>query len=261
LIQGDDPVVLTASYIKNIEVHLLPGGKKIPSKKTELSKFPLHPAFGGYGILKKVVESEPKEYYKTLWSKSAEVPIWIASCKYERPFDDILEGFSETKIGGARVTKGHHEALVTLEDAVGLVSSGRLSTNMTTAEVGSVPVTISKDEPIIFAIREMVSKNIRRLFVDKEERFISDRTVIDYMFSPGRLGIARDHPERWIEGTVAELGAKAPGSCRSGSLDEAAREIGESPDDCLLTSDRRVISRWDLVVKPWRAGKLEAVEN
>jgi CBS domain-containing protein len=259
MIQGDDPVVLTASYIKNIEVHLLPGGRKIPQKKPELSRFPLHPAFGGYGILKRVVESEPKEYYKTLWSKSAEVPIWIASCKYEAPFDDILEAYSETKIGGARVTKGHHEALITLEDAVGLISSGRLSTNMTTAEVGSVPVTISKEEPIIGAIREMVSKNIRRLFVD--EKFISDRTVIDYMFDPVRLGIARDHPERWIEGTVAELGTKSPGSCKSGSLDEAAKEIGDAPDDCLLTDDRRVISRWDIVMKPWRTGKLTAVEN
>jgi CBS domain-containing protein len=261
MIKGDEPVVLTASYIKNIEVHLLPGGRKIPQKKPEHSKFPLHPAFGGYGILKKVVESEPKEYYNTLWSKSAEVPIWIGSCRYERPFDEILEAFSETKIGGARVTKGHQEALITLGDAVGLISSGRLSTNMTTAEVGSVPVTISKNELIIGAIREMVSKNIRRLFVENEERFISDRTVIDYMFSPGRLGIARDHPERWIEGTVAELGSKSPGRCRSGDLDEAAKEIGESPDDCLLTDDRRVISRWDMVVRPWRAGKLTDVEN
>ena len=261
-IQGDDPVVLTASFIKNIEVHLLPGGRTIKSKTLELTNSTLRPAFGGYGILKKMVESEPKEYYKTLWSKSGEMPIWIGSFNHERPFEDVLESFSVTKFGGARVTRGSKEALVTLGDALGLVASGTLSTNMTTEEVSSVPIPVPKKEPIIEAIREMVSKNIRRLFVESEEgRFISDRTVIDFMFSPVRLGLARDHPEQWVDGTVADLEMKAPGRCRNGSLDEAAREMGAAPDDCLMTEDYRVISRWDVVVKPWRAGKLTTTEN
>lgn len=253
---------MTASFIKNIEVHLLLGGKKITPKRLDVPRITLHPAFGGYGILKKVVDSEPAEYYKTLWSKSAEVPIWIGSCNYDDPFDDVLEAFSTTKFGGARVTKGQEETLVTLGNAVGLISSGKLATNMAVGEVGSVPITISKDEPIIAAIRKMVSMNVRRLFVEKEQgRFISDRTVIDFMFSPERLGLARDRPERWVEGTVADISMKSPGRCGNASLDAAAKELGQSPDDCVLTPDWRVISRWDVIVKPWRAGALSVVDN
>lgn len=259
-IQGDDPVVLTASFIKNIDVHFLPAGGRVASRKSESADITLHPAYGSYGILKRIVDSEPVEYSKTLWSKSAEVPIWIGSCKFERPFDDILQAFSETKFGGARVTHGVHEALVTLGDAVGLIGDGKLSARMPTDEVSSVPIAISKERPIIEAIRKMVSHNIRRLFMEEERgKFISDRTLVDYMFSPGRLGIARNHPEMWIDEAIEKLGTKAPGKCGSGDIDEAAKVMGSSPDDCLLTDEGRVISRWDLVVKPWRAGKLEAV--
>ena len=253
--------MLTASFIKNIDVHFLPAGKRIPSRRLELTNVTLHPAYGSYGILRRIVASEPKEYYKTLWSKSAEVPIWIGSCKFDQPFDDILEAFSETKFGGARVTRGAREALVTLGDAVGLISEGKLSAHMSTDEVSSVPIAISKERPILDAIKKMISHNIRRLFVEKEQgRFISDRTLIDYMFSPQRLGVARDHPELWIDEGIEKLGTKTPGKCRSGGLDEAAKVMGAAPDDCLMTDDWRLISRWDLIVKPWRAGKLEAVE-
>ena len=254
-------MVLTASFIKNIDVHFLPAGDRVPSRRFELANVTLHPAYGSYGILKRIVDSEPREYYKTLWSKSAEVPIWIGSCKYEQPFDDIVQAFSETKFGGARVTQGVSQALVTLADVVGLISEGKLSARMSTDDVCSVPIAISKDKPIIEALRKMVSQNVRRLFVEKEEgEFISDRTLIDYMFSPQRLGIARDHPELWIDGSVENLGTKIPGRCRAGGLDEAAKAMGSAPDDCLMTDEWRVISRWDLVVKPWRAGKLEAAE-
>ena len=251
---------MTASFIKNIDVHFLPAGKKIPSREISLAGVTLHPAYGAYGILKRIVDSAPKEYYKTLWSKSAEVPVWIGSCKFEQPFEEILEAFSTTKFGGARVTRGHREALVTLGDAVGLISNGELSAHMTTDEVCSVPIGISKQRPIIEAIRKMISHNVRRLFVEGEQgRFISDRTLVDYMFSPQRLGVARDNPELWIDETIEKLSTKEPGRCGSGGLDEVAKSMGPAPDDCLMTDTWRVISRWDLVVKPWRLGKLDSV--
>jgi len=253
---------LTGSLIKHNDVHLLPAGKKIPPHRIELADVTLHGAFGSYGILKRVSESPPKDYYKTLWSNSAEIPIWIGSCKFEDPFDDILQAYSLTGFGGARVTRGVDEALVTLGDAVGLITSGKMSTHMLTDDVCSVPIVIAKNVPIIEAIREMVSHNIRRLFVKGGQgKFFSDRTLIDFMFSPERLETARDSPEMWLDGEVGNLVTKSPGRCQTGDLDQAAKDIGQAPDDCLLTDESRVISRWDMIVKPWRAGKLAFVEN
>ena len=261
-IQGDDPIIVTGLLLKHKEIHLLPAGKKVPPRRFEAANVTLHGAFGGYGILKKVAGSAPRDYYKTLWSKSAEVPIWIGSCHFEDPFDAVLEAYSLTRFGGARVTRGTSEALVTIGDAAGLIAIGKLSTHMSTDDVCSIPVAIAKDSPIIEAIEKMISHNIRRLFVQGSQgRFISDRTLIDYMFSPGRLEIARDHPEMWIDEGVSKLATKTPGRCRTGDLDEAAKAMGPAPDDCLMTDEWRVVSRWDLVVKPWRARKLAAVEN
>jgi len=261
-IQGSEPVVLTGSLLKHSEVHFLPAGRIIPSRGFEIADVTLHAAFGSYGILKKVAGSSPKDYYKTLWSKSADIPVWIGSCRFEDSFDQVLEAFSLTKFGGARVSRDSGEAIVTLSDAVGLISRGKLSTHATTGDVCSAPITIADDRPIIEAIKMMISHNIRRLFVELGPgKFVSDRTIIDYMFSLERLEVARDNPEAWIDEEVSKLPTKNPGRCKTGDLDDAAKALGPAPDDCLMTDEWQVISRWDMVVKPWRTGKLAAVDN
>ena len=243
-------------------MQLLRAGDEIPPLNLELGNITLYPAFGGYGILKALAGSDPKEYYGTLWRRAAEIPIWIGSCDYQQPVGDLLQAFSETKFGGARVTSGALEALITLNDLVELIRDGKLSAQMSTDEVDSIPIPVSKQKPIIDAIKQMVYGNVRRLFLEKGQgKFISDRTVIDYIFSPQRLEVARDHPEQWLSETVEKVGAKDPALCKTGSLDAAAREMGAAPDDCLMTDEFRLISRWDLVIKPWRAGKLQAVDN
>ena len=262
IIEAEDPVILIGSLIRNHEAHFFPASEEIPPLKLELPNITLHPAFGGFGVLKALANSYPSEYYKTLWRRSAEVPTWIGSCDYQQPFDDILRAFSETKFGGARLTSEGRQALVTLSDAVGLIREGRLSAKMPTEEVSSVPIPVSKSEPIIGAIRQMIALNVRRLFLKKGQgKFISDRTVIDYIFSPQRLEVARDHPELWLSEEVEKVDTKVPARCKAGGLDAAARDMGPEPDDCLMTDEFRLISRWDLVVKPWRMGKLEALGN
>ena len=261
-INGDDPIVLTGAVLKNQEVHFLPAGNEVPPRRIEMADVTLYPAFGSFGILKRISESEPQDYYKTLWSKSRNIPVWIGSCDADRPFDDVLEAFSVTKFGGARLTHGNDEALITLGEAVELMGQGRMSTTMTTEEVASVPLAIRKDRPILEAVKKMLSLNVRRLFIEEGQgRFISDRTLVDYMFSPERLKIARDHPDRWIDEDVGKLGTKVPALCKSGRIREAASIIGPAPDDCLMTEEWRVVSRWDMVVKPWRAGRMRSEDN
>ena len=258
-VNGDDPVILTGSLLKHNDVHFLQAGEKIPRLRIGTEGVTLYPAFGGYGILKKIADSDPGSYYQTLWTKSADVPVFIGSREFEDSFDTVLEAFSVTKFGGARVTHGAQEAFVTLEDSVRLVGERKLSTNMLAGEVSSIPVAIAGDSPVVDAVRKMISENIRRLFIQGGKgKYISDRTVIDFLFSKKRLEAARDRPETWLDGKVSDLEAKSPGECGSGDLDLAADVIGPAPDDCLLTDELRVVSRWDIIVKPWRAGKLAA---
>jgi len=256
-VQGGEPIILTGSLLRESEVHFIPAGEKVPPLKSRGTDITLCGAFGSYGVLKRIAASEPSDYANTLQSKSSEVLSWIGSLQFSDIFDGLLWAFSGTRFGGARVTSGGKEAFVTLGDVVGLISAGKLSTNMSTDEVGSVPIAISKDRPIIEAIRKMVDQNVRRLFFqDGQGSFVSDRTLIDFMFSKERLGIARDHPEIWLEGEVSDVAAKTPRRCITGDLDRVARDIGPAPDDCLMTDRWRLVTRWDLAVKPWRARKL-----
>ena len=248
--------------LKHYEVHFLAAGKKVPSRRFKLAGESLRGAFGTYGILRKIADSKPQDYYKTLWSRSGDVPMWIGTRGYDDSLDDVLQMFSVTKFGGARIAQGTKEALLTLADFVGLMGAGRLSTSMSTDDVCSVAIAIASDRPIIEAAKEMITRSVRRLFVRGEQGdFVSDRSLVDYMFSPGRLEIARDSPEKWIDGNVSDLATRTPGRCNTGPLGEAAKAMGPAPDDCLLTDELRLVTRWDLVVKPWKSGKLEAVGN
>jgi CBS domain-containing protein len=248
--------------IRTNEVQLLLGGHKVPTRRFPMAGVTLYGAFGGYGILKRVASVNPTDYFKTLWTSSAEFPVWIGSCKFSEPFDNLLQAYNVTKFGGARVVKGSSETIVTLADVVDLIRDGKLSADMSTEEVSTIPAVISTDHLIIDAIRRMLKRNVRRLFtIGGKGDYISDRSIIDFMFSPERLEIARASPEEWINEKISKLGKKSARRCPEGPLDAAAKMIGDEPDDCLMTEGSKVVSRWDLTVKPWKVGKLSIVAN
>lgn len=255
---GDDPIVLVGTLLKHSEVHFLPGGRGLTKGRPEIPRINLHGAFGSYGILKKIASSSPGDYYTTLWSKAKDVPTWIGSCNYTDSLEDLLGAISATKFGAARVTKEKMmEALITLGDLLGLISDGRLTSQVSVRELSSEAITIAPGSPILQALKLMISRNIRRLFLERGgDLFVSDRSLVSFMFDKTRLEKARDRPEHWLDGAVADLATRKAGRFSSGDFRAAAKAFGQKPDDCLITDDGRVISRWDMIIKPWRNGKL-----
>jgi len=53
-VNGTDPVIFAGSLLRFDEVQFLPAGKDIRSRRFEVPNVTLHPAFGSFGILKKV---------------------------------------------------------------------------------------------------------------------------------------------------------------------------------------------------------------
>ncbi len=167
--------------------------------------------------------------------------------------------FEATKFGAARVSDHDMHTVVTLADLVGTMRTLSLVSEMRVEQVGSPPMSISPDTEIREAVEKMLKFRVRRLFLQGRPReFISSRSVIEFMFAPERLQVARRRPDEWCDAKVSVLGTRsahvvAPGT----SLNEAARMIGDEPDDCLVSEGGLgVISRWDLVMKPWKLGRL-----
>jgi hypothetical protein len=218
----------------------------------------LYGALGGYSFLDRFVKTKPKDYADLLRTPSKEIAIWIGSVDFGDPLSDLFRVFEVTKFGAARVSSHGMHTVVTLADLIGSMRSYSLVSEMRVEQVGSQPMTISSDAEIEEAIRLMLKFRVRRLFLQGHPgEFISSQSVVEFMFTPERLQVARKRPQRWCDAKVSVLAVRsaivvAPGA----SLNDAARMIGDGPDDCLFSEGGIVVSRWDLLMKPWKLGRL-----
>ena len=255
---GDAPLIMAGSIFLMNDVHIVPMVTSPRPNSSGDSHPTLQGAFGGYALLKKIAESTPKDYYNLLWSPGRYCVVKIGTCQFEDSLDVLLRLFESTRFGNARVDRSAGFILISLADIVELLRKGSLEAGMSVSEVGSPIVRISPKASIKEAIDKMLALRIRRLFIDGQgPAFVSDRSIISFMFSGERIYSVRNNPERWIDARVSDTRyGEAPTVAAGEPLDGAARVIGIQPDACLLTDDGKVVSRWDMVMKPWKAGVL-----
>jgi len=256
---GDSPIISAASIFLMNDVHIVPMVTSRPANSSpKLLGQKLQGAFGGFPLLRKIANTAPRDYYELLWTPSREFVVGIGDCKFDDSLDVLLRVFQETNFGYARVDNKGRSVLISLEDLVQLMRKGSLKSDMTASEAGSQVIHISPDASIKEAIDMMISHRVRRLFLDgKDSAFVSDRSIITYMFGGERIYFVRRNPEQWIDAKVTDtnLGA-APTVAATDSISDVAQVFGVQPDACLMTDDGKVVSRWDMVMKPWKAGAL-----
>jgi class 3 adenylate cyclase/CBS domain-containing protein len=255
---GNSPLIHTVFILNTSEVHVLPVIEGLGPRRDRRTGIVLYGALSGYSFLEKFMKTKPKDYRDLLRTPSREIAVWIGSVDFRNPISDLLRVFEATKFGAARVSDYDMHTVVTLADLMGTMRNYSLVSEMRVEQVGSQSVSISSDAVIGEAIKMMLKFRVRRLFAQgRPGEFISSRSVIEFMFSPERLQVARGRPEEWCDAKVSVLGTRsarvvAPGA----SLNEAARMIGDEPDDCLVSEGGLIISRWDLLMKPWKLDRL-----
>ncbi len=260
---GNSPLIHAGFILNTADLHILPVMKGLRPRRDRRTGLVLYGALSGYSFLERFVKTKPKDYYGLLQTPSREIAVWIGSVDFGDPVSDLLHVFEATRFGAARVSDHDIHTVITLADLVGTMRNHSLVSDMRVEQVGSKPVSISPDAEIGEAVNMMLKFRVRRLFPqDRPGEFISSRSVIEFMLTPERLQVVRRRPEEWCAAKVSVLGTRsarvvAPGA----SLNEAARMIGDEPDDCLVSEGGLVISRWDLLVKPWKLGRLSPGES
>jgi class 3 adenylate cyclase len=260
---GNSPLIHTGFILNTSEVHILPVMKGLKPRRDSRTGLVLYGALSGYSFLQKFMKTKPKDYRDLLRIPSREIAIWIGSVEFDNPISDLFHVFDATRFGAARVSYHDIHTVVTLADLIGTMRNHSLVSDMRVEQVGSRPITISSDARIEEAVQMMLKFRVRRLFPqDRPGAFISSRSVIEFMFTPERLQVAKRRPEEWCDAKVSVLGIQsarivAPGA----SLNEAARMIGDEPDDCLVSEGGLIVSRWDLLMKPWKLGRLSPGES
>ena len=255
---GNSPLIHAGFVLNTSDVHILPIMKGTRPRRDKRTGLVLHAALGGYSFLWAFMRTRPKDYYDLLQTPSRKIAVWIGSVDFDDPITDLLRVFEATKFGAARVNDHAMHTVVTLSDLIGAMRNRSLVSEMRVEEVGSKPVSISPDAEIREAIRLMLKYRVRRLFPKgRPKEFISSRSIIEFLFTPERLRVVRRRPDEWCDGKVSVLGTRsARVVAPTASLNEAAWMMGDEPDDCLVSDGGLVISRWDLLMKPWKLGRL-----
>jgi CBS domain-containing protein len=219
----------------------------------------LFQAIGGMPIIRMVMETTPSEYYKALWKPCTTTSIWIGSLSFDDTLENLLRIFEMTGFGDARVEAvTPPNALVTLTEVLSLYRQLKLKCSLEVKDVASQAIFVEPDMNLVEAMRLMCDRRIRRLFLrERAGEFVSDRNILAFLLSPNGLKVARDNPESWTNLNLSVIQSMKARNVSSHALVEDVGKMSETGHDVFLLSDKAsLLSKWDLVMKPWKAGEL-----
>ena len=207
----------------------------------------------GFSCLARILTLKPGGFQGFLQQPCEEVSEPVATVKADQPLSTLLDEFLRTRFGFARVTERKGAgALASLDDVLGLYDTGAIGCRKRSSEVSSSVFSLPGTASLRKALEEMFDRRIRRVFLSGTSKFVWDRSVVEYLFSPSALAkVAQspstdvlDIPISKIETTEAiESSPEAP-------LKEAAALLKAQRGQCIVF-DGRVVTPWDVVMKPW----------
>jgi hypothetical protein len=207
---------------------------------------------GGYNILTGLVQALPTNIRSYIMSECGSISMRLHVIRYDATLSDLLSRFIETRFGLAFVHKAGGP-LISLSDLLHLYDKGFIDTHLTCNDVASPRFHLPSDATLKEALEEMIGRRIRRVFVNDSSAFISDRTAIDYIFSPegirvlrGELYTTRIREIRMMDATPVT--GDLP-------LKKGARLLLRDKGKCLLC-ETGVVTPWDCLVKPFQMNAL-----
>jgi hypothetical protein len=266
LASGTDPLIISASLLILEEVQMLPIVEGLEPKLDPETKIRMYATLGGYSVLRAISGSKSSDYLKLLWTKCMEMPVWVGSLNFEDTLDELLRVIALTNFGNVVIDgRGNVPALLTLREIADLYGANKIKSELRASEIGSERVSISSDSSITDTLNLMLKMKIRRVFhsgsYGDRLQFVSSRSIIKFLFSPHRLEIVKKSPEKWLDAKVSEvLSSSAKFVFDGATMKQCAKLMGDKVDDCLVCeASNKVVSRWDIVMKPWKEGKMEVM--
>ncbi|MDE1853468.1 MAG: CBS domain-containing protein [Thaumarchaeota archaeon] len=264
LVEGGTPLVVAGSLLDTprrdaVRIVSAGAGKSASSADNEKCL-----VFSGYSALVGLLQSKPTDYYRFLFETCEKASLSVRPLTPNTELTEVLRTFAETKFGWAVVKGARKYGVVALSDLIPLYRSGVLETDLSVGEIASPkifalpPSTSLKD-----ALGEMVKHRIRRVFLSGgKNKFVSDREILIYIFSPERMRLTRGDSRTLLGATLADVGAvKAVEVDGRTTIKEASRLYKSESGAWCLVCDDGLVTPWDLVMKPWKMGRLVVRET
>lgn len=248
VLQPSTEMVVALSLLRFHEIDALPIGFKSGDER-KLAIF-------GYSSLSRLLETQAKNYGKFLETPCESAALELSTIGVEEQLDNLFHVFENTKFGFAWVESNELGGFASLRDLLELYGSKMIDTNLTPKDVASPVFSLPKDTKIKSVLQEMFKRRIRRVFISGGSGLVSDRSIINYIFSASRLSAVAKKPSTLLDAKLGDLDLISPVQVSNTvSIREAAASMRKSADSCLVCS-YGVITPWDLLMKPFIQKKL-----
>ena len=213
----------------------------------------------GFSCLSRMLYQGPAKFASTLAEPCVNSADQLDSVDAHEDLESLLEVFKARRLGFAMVTGQGRRAMVTLDDVLGLYSKGTIRTAMRLRDLSNKIVSLPGTMPTRDALKEMFARRFRRAFIEGGRGYVSDRGIMDRVLGPVALAELAENPGKDLLATpIAKLELEEPVSVKEQtSVKAAARRLEGEWGRCLVVGKGRLVTQWDIVMKPWLAGELE----
>jgi hypothetical protein len=257
VLENKTQLLVAGSLLRFHQIDAIPIGFQKKQKK--------HFAVAGYSCLSKLAQIDPTRYRNFLEGPCENAAQELSRISSDAEIVKLFRLFDKSGFGFAMV-EGRYEqgALVSLRDLLSLYEKGITNTALTIGQVGSPILSMPRSSTLREVLSEMFRRRFRRIFLEAngKENMITDRRIISYLFSTARLdeistGSSSDILDTAVENLDTMQPTSLPGNTK---VKDAAAIMTNQIEECLV-SDKAVITPWDLIMKPWKLGKLRLKES
>jgi hypothetical protein len=214
-------------------------------------------ALHGYSLLKRLLALEPGGFWNFIERPCEDAAQSIGVVGAHESIDHLFDVFLKERFGFAWISDSERTGVpVSLAEVLELYNSGTIESELSVKDVASPLFSLPGMTPLRKALLFMFSHRFRRVFLSAGGTFISDRSIISYIFSPAALHDLAANPRSLLEAPIAEIEKSKPRRVPGRTtLKAAAASLSGDVGQC-LTSRGTVITPWDIIMKPWIGKKL-----
>ena len=214
----------------------------------------------GFSILSRLMALGLEAWASFLDKPCGDAAEELPAVGVDDPLEELLDTFMKRMFGFAVVHGGEEmSGLLGLTDVLSLYERHMIGTDLVAEDVATPMFSMPPDTTLRQAVRAMFEHRHRRIFVYDNggaAAFVSDRDIIGHMFNPLTLSRMARGSEDALDLPIGEMKLRRPMKVASGTLLKAlAPSLVSMRGQCFL-SDGKVVTPWDIVMKPWAKNAL-----
>ena len=231
------------------------------SKETEERRRPL--AVSKYSILSNLINTQPAHYERFMDSPCSESALLIGSASENDDIVSLLHVFESSTLGYSAIQNSERKliGMLSVVDVLQLYENRIFTSDLFIADVASSPIFgLRPETPLRKAVNAMVTRKFRRILIEGTKKIVSDSDIINFLFEVDESGKVKFLSNRLMDGNLSDLHGEEPPTIRPNEpIASVAKIITDAYHNCLLT-DSSITTPWDIVLKPWRLGRLRIAD-